>query len=391
MSLHDIDYDRLGVVRVSGSLVPGLGLDNAPISSSNDQLRVRGDSGVSSVSVSSALSPSGFLFPFSDSGFGSFSAPVSSTVSAPTRSSSFPSSSSPSFGFPTLALSLPPSTVPVFSFPSVVPFALLVPLSTPLPSVPLAPPPPGFLPVSVSVASAPPVSSFGSFTSPPLFPLPSSSPPRASVPLSFSLPSVPSFPPVSSSLSSASASSSFMNFASFQARTLGLFVEYQSLARWFVQSGGFDFLAYVSSYFPHLSADASRDFSSGSSLFLSALWSLAAHPSSAVPSSFPPVSSSVLPPSFGSLSGAPVPRAPPPLPHPSSFPLPPSASSLSSAPLPGFLSSLVRVPLGFHSALSASPSAPVFCSFSSTVPLPSAPPFPFLSFLLLRLFRGWVL
>ena len=56
-----------------------------------------------------------------------------------------------------------------------------------------------------------------------------------------------------------------------------------------------DFLSFVASFFPHLSADASRDFSSGSSLFLSALCSLASAPLFAPPPSsgapvFPPVS-----------------------------------------------------------------------------------------------------
>ena len=49
---------------------------------------------------------------------------------------------------------------------------------------------------------------------------------------------------------------------------LGLFPEYQTLGHWYFQSGGLDFLSYLSTFYPHLSTDASHDFSSGSSVFL---------------------------------------------------------------------------------------------------------------------------
>ena len=135
-----------------------------------------------------------------------------------------------------------------------------------------------------------------------------------------------------------------------------------------------DFLAYVSSYFPHLSADASRNFSSGSSLFLSALRSLASRPTSAVPSSSFPQVSSVSAPPFVSPPDAPASRFPPPLPQPSALPPPSSASSLPSATLPCFPTASLPPPLGFPSVLSALPSAPVFRSFASSLPPLSAPP-----------------
>ena len=47
------------------------------------------------------------------------------------------------------------------------------------------------------------------------------------------------------------------------------------MARWYFQSGGSDFRAYLSAFHPHLSSDASRDFASGSSVFFSALQSIA--------------------------------------------------------------------------------------------------------------------
>ena len=166
-----------------------------------------------------------------------------------------------------------------------------------------------------------------------------------------------------------------MDFASYQARALGLSLEYQSLARWFLQSGGSDFHSYVSSFFPHLSADASRDFSSGSSLFLSALRSLAAHPSSALPSSCPPVPSlqSVL--LHSSLPSALASAALPPHIFPSTFPPPSSSAPFPPAPLPGVSAASVRSPPGFASGLSGPPPAPVFLSLPSADPPAQIPAF----------------
>ena len=44
---------------------------------------------------------------------------------------------------------------------------------------------------------------------------------------------------------------------------LGLSPEYQTLVHWYFQPGGSDFLFYLSAFYPHLSTDASRDFSYG--------------------------------------------------------------------------------------------------------------------------------
>ena len=71
---------------------------------------------------------------------------------------------------------------------------------------------------------------------------------------------------------------------------LGLSRDFQSLTRWYFLSGGSDFRAYLSAFYPHLSSDASRAFSSGSSVFSSALCAVA----SSVP--LPPVSSELLSP-----------------------------------------------------------------------------------------------
>ena len=110
---------------------------------------------------------------------------------------------------------------------------------------------------------------------------------------------------------SSSSSSSFgavSSLADHQARLLGLSSEYQSLARWFLSSGGSDFAALVRSSFPHLLPDLSRDFTSGSSLFLTTL-------RSAPPLPAPPVSSASLAPPFASVP--PPPGFPPLPPHPS--------------------------------------------------------------------------
>ena len=140
--------------------------------------------------------------------------------------------------------------------------------------VPVPPPPPGF-PMSLSSSSLPsypyshPVSSSSLLAPPP--PLASSIPsspflPAFSLaPLSASAPT-PSLAPVSSSSSSFSSppsSSSSLDFAAYKAHVLGLSDEYLSFARWFVGVGGSDFLSFLSSHCPHLSADASCDFSSG--------------------------------------------------------------------------------------------------------------------------------
>ena len=195
--------------------------------------------------------------------------------------------------------------------------------------------------------------------------------------MSLSLPSLTSAssgvsvsaPLVSSSFSSASSSSSFLDFAAYQASVLGLSSEYQALARWYFKSGGSDFLAYLSAFYPHLSADASRDFSSGSLLFLSALCSIASSlslPSASLPPPglAPPVSS--VAPVF------PQPPAPPPLPQPfPSSPGDPPAPPPSLSPALGWGVSVVRstvgvsfAPLGVLSALPLSLCLLLLCLLS---------------------------
>ena len=299
-----------GVVSLGGSLVTGHG-QSLSYTRGTDQLCVVGVAPSANVNVASVLSPGSLLFPFSDSGFASLSSasfPSSSlslSLPSPATSSSWPSSS----------LSSAPPLSSSYSF---LPYFFGASSSVPpRPSSSLFPPP-GFPPL-VSSSSPAPLSSSS-------FPL---HPPPPSV--SFSIPAVSSssygvpssVPPVSSSFSSAS---SFLDFAAYQPSVLGLSREYQALARWYPGSGGSDFLAYLSAFYPHLSADASHDFSSGSSLFLSALHSLAS--SLRLPSAHPP------PPGFAppvsSVSSAfPQPQAPPPLPPhiPSTSGLPPHDSS----------------------------------------------------------------
>ena len=78
--------------------------------------------------------------------------------------------------------------------------------------------------------------------------------PFSSAPLSVPAPS--SAPVSTSSLSSAPPSSSSLDFVEYQAHVLGLSSEYLSIVRWFVRARGSDFLSYLSSHFPCLSADA---------------------------------------------------------------------------------------------------------------------------------------
>ena len=230
VSMHDVAYDRFGVVRVSGFHVLGLGLVTSSFSSGIDQLRVRSDSGVSSVSVSSALSLSDLLFPLSDSGFASFLCFHCSSSSFLflfflwfsyycSFSSSYCASlfSSYSCSFCSVIVfvcsssfcSFSPSSSwfsSCFCFRGLCSLCFLVQLCCFYSFLPFA-----LCSYSWGFCSSFLFCSFGS-----LFP--------SSLFLSF--------------ISSASSSSSsFLDFASFQARTLGLSVEYQTLACWFVQSG----------------------------------------------------------------------------------------------------------------------------------------------------------
>ena len=123
------NVDSVGLAGVSGSQFPLLGV-STPVHGRSDQLRDRGDIGLTQHVISadvhsvprsvSSFDPSSLLFPFSDSGFSSLSAPAPPV-------SSFSSSSSSSFSMTSAPSFAPPSTVPVFSLPSVflLPFLLL--------------------------------------------------------------------------------------------------------------------------------------------------------------------------------------------------------------------------------------------------------------------------
>ena len=287
--------DSSGLSNLGCPIISCVGLP-INVSRGTDQLRVVNISSANVATVASVFSPGSLLFPFSDSGFASLStssssrpfalppppplsssvALSSSSVSASASSSfssslpfspslppppSFPSSLPPTPSFPSQLAPLPPSS----SFPSSSSFSASAALLPP-PGFPPLPPPPGFAPLPPLLS--PPLSS-SSFPLASAFPSLSSSLPPHCVSFSAGV-----SPPV---LSASSASSSFpsMDFASYQASMLGLSQDYQSLARWYSLSGGSDFRAYLSAFYPHLSSDASRDFSSGSSVFFSALRAVA--------------------------------------------------------------------------------------------------------------------
>ena len=267
--------------------------------------------------VAFALSPGSLLFPFSGSGFASSSSrpfalpppppppPLPSSVALSSSSISSLASSSFSLSLPFSPSPLPPTPAfpsplapPASSFPSSSSLSASAAVRPPPGFAPLPHPPPGLAPLTPSLS--PPLSSSSAV---PSF---SSSLPPGCVSFSAGL-----APPV---LSSSSSSFPPLDFASYQASMLGLSQDYQSLARWYFLSGGSDFLAYLSAFYPHLSSDASRDFSSGSSVFFSALRAV----TSSVP--LPTVSSAAPPlPSVASVSSTRTP-APLPLPAPVSAP-----------------------------------------------------------------------
>ena len=249
MNVHAVSFFLArGVVSSGGSLIPGLGHDVRY--DGTDQLRVGGVSLDSSLAVASALSPTSFLFPVSDSGFALFPSSLSSSsaVSAcpppglplsvsSSLSSSFSSSSS-SAPIPS-ALSASWFVLPPLSYP---PLPSVLP---PRPGVPVPPPPPGFPPMSLSSSSllsypySHPVSSSSSILAPPPLPslassLPSSPflPAFSSAPLSASAPSSAPVSYSSSSFSCAPSSSSSLDFAAYKAHVLELSDEYLSLGLW---------------------------------------------------------------------------------------------------------------------------------------------------------------
>ena len=330
--------DIVGELRDSASL----GINPSPlVSSGMDQLRViRG--GSEGLSASAVLSPTSLLFPFPDLGFSSF--PVSSS------SSSFPASAPSSAPSRSLSAALPSSfplpsvsssSVASASFPSSASVTSALPPSVPslLPSAPAAPslPYPLYVPSSSSSLPFPSclVSSFffHGFLLLLVFllPLPLSLLFLLVLPLSCCLVLALWLPFLLLLLFFLPLLDFSSRLAEYHAHVLGLSVEYQALARWFLGSGGvgIDFYGFVSSSYPHLVPELSRDFSSDSSLFLSALHS-------------PPPSISLFPPG--------VALAPPVPPSPSVPPLFPSATTPAVPPFSAHL----------HSCSSASAS---FCSF----------------------------
>ena len=235
------NISSLGLAGVSGVPSPSLGV-SLPSMGRLDQLRDRGDVGLTSHIVSAdvhsvpcsfaSFDHSSLLFPCSDSGFSSLSAPPPLSSFSASLSSFFSVAST----FSSSALSS--STVPLYSLPSVVPSVLASPLpsasslSLSSSSFSVAPPPgftsasPSFSSASLPGASAPSCLS-SSASAPPFFSW-GSLPFSASSSLSSSVPF---------SSSSSSAISPPQNFASFQASMLGLSAGYQALGRWYVSSG----------------------------------------------------------------------------------------------------------------------------------------------------------
>ena len=166
------------------------------------------------------------------------------------------------------------------------------------------------------------------------------------------MPHPPSSVPSSSSWSSSSVapssgssfSSSFPTLAAYRASVLGLSTDYQSLARWFVHSGGVDFEGLLHASFPHLLPDYARDSISGSSLFLAALRSDS--------------SSSFRPPATSSSS---LPFAAPPPPPPSTH-------------LPSHRSQVGSGGADFSHLSSPFPSQPPAPAFAPPTASPAPPP-----------------
>ena len=354
-------------------------------SSGGDQLRVPGSGPLDS--ASSSLSPNSLLFPLPPSSLGVSSSlpdPTPSTSGLVTSASPPPDPlSSPLLLFPLFflrlflrslflrSLFLSFCFLSLFFFFNLCSSSCVIALSSfsffssflrgshssSLP--PFVPPPPGFpLTSSLSSHSLLPSASLSSSSSflPSLL---SSS--------TFPFPPGPPPPPLSSSSFSGSLPSPAL--ADHQAQLLGLSHAYQSVARWFVSSGGTDFAGIVRSSFPHLLPDLARDFSSGNSLFLATLRS-SAYPSQLTP----PLSFAALaappPPLSAHLPASSVAWVPPPSSSMSSHSVPVSSSS-SMPPPPGFL------PPSFTTSSSFFPASLASSSGSLSAPAPPVhPPFP---------------
>ena len=374
ISVHNVSLVR-GVVSSGGGGSPYPGQGHSVGRDVTDQLRITGISCEPSLTPLSALFPSSFLYPSSDSGFVSLyssAASISSrtsvafvsSASSSLYTSSFTplssSASSSSFSLPPLFLSSsafcafsccggfdPSSSSPWFSsssswLSSSFLFLFSSSFSSSLPLSASSGPSPSLLSVVSSVSSAP-VSSLSS-----------------SAPFG----------------SSYSPSSSFLDYASFKAYLSGVSDEYLSLACLYNSVDGSDFFSFLSSHCPHLSADVAKDFSSGSSVLLSTLRSSASLPSDRPASSLASLSSSslsssaapallpssLLPKGFAAALDAPVSSSPPLSSLPSGSaslvaPPPLLAQSLSSSSLlPPSLSG-AGIPVGFGTVAVPGPSA----------------------------------
>ena len=215
------------------SLRSGLSL-TLSVSRCTDHLWVVNIAPSAVVSVAMALSLGSLLFPFSDSGFASFSAASSTRPLSlpPPLSSSSPASAS-------LLSSLPPPT-PAFPSPfAPPPFSSRSSFSA---SASLPPPPSGFPPLPLCFV---------------LFLL-------SVLPLWQAMLPLLSFRPLPV-------------WTSLRIR-LQFWVCLMIISFWRIgifSLGGSDFRAHLSAFYPHLSSDASRDFTYGSSVFFSALRSFA--------------------------------------------------------------------------------------------------------------------
>ena len=338
ISMQDVSLVR-GVVSSGGSPYPGRG--HSVRHDMTDQLRVSGVSYEPSLSPLSALSPTSFLFPSSDSGFVSLYSSASLSSRPPSSAPSCASSSMYTSSFTPLSSSTTASSFPLppLSYPP-RPSVL-----SPAVGVSAPPPPPlGFPPLSSSASL---VSS--SFSTPLSFS--SSSLSSSSLPFFVSSSSsAPASAPISSApFGSSFSSSSSLDYASYKAHVFGISDEYLSLARWYNSVDGSDFFSFLSSHCPHLLADVAKDFSSGSSVLLSTLRSsspLVSGPPASAPGALPTSLFSSAVPSSGLPRG--VAAAP--------------AAPVASA---GFLSSFLSgtISLAGHPPLLAS-------SLSSSSPLP---------------------
>ena len=216
--MQDVSLVR-GVVSSRGSPYPGHGHNVKH--DMTDQLRVGGVSYEPSLPPLSALSPTSFLFPSSDSGFVSLYSSSASLASRPPAGTSYSTSSSLyTSSFTPLSSSASTSSLPLTALsypprPSVL---------SPAAGVSAPPPPPGF--PSLSSSSSLLSSSFST-------PLSLSSSLLSSASLPSFISSSSSAPASASSapFGSSSLFSSSLDYASYKVHVLGILDEYLSIAR----------------------------------------------------------------------------------------------------------------------------------------------------------------